>query len=348
MGAAEGGGRRGSAVKHRRIVVSRRGGPDVLRVVEEELPRPKADEVRVRVQAAGVSGLDPMVRAHRFPGFPRVPFTPGVDVVGVVDAVGEGVSTVEVGQTVAALLGQQGGYAEHVCVPADRAVPVPNGVDPAQAVCVVANYLTASAMLQRAAQVASGDRVLIQGAAGGVGTALLELGRMDGLAMYGTASRHNHDLVSALGATPIDYRTEDVVERIRELTGDGVDAVFDPIGGARQMWRSYRTLRRGGRLVWFGVAAASRNGVGVIPLSLLTRLALSLIPDGRKAPMPPAADEPRSWYRETLIELLELVAVGKIEPIVAERIPLAEAARAHELLGRGGHAGKVVLITDAG
>ncbi|HZD18256.1 MAG TPA: zinc-binding dehydrogenase [Actinomycetota bacterium] len=332
-----------------RIVVRRHGGPDVLQMVEEDVPEPRPHEVRVKTMAAGVSAMDLMVRSHRFLGFPRVPFTPGVDVVGVVDALGSGVSTVEPGQTVAALLGTEGGYAEHVCLPVDRAVPVPSGVDPARAVCVVANYLTASAMLHRAAEVRSGNRVLVQGAAGGVGTALLELGTLAGLEMYGTASTHNHELVAALGATPIDYRTEDVVERVRELTGgDGVDATFDPIGGARQLWRSYRTLRKGGRLVWFGVAAASRLGVKVIPLSLLARLVFSLIPDGKKAPMPPDAADPNAWYRRTLAELLELLEGGKIEPVVADRLPLADAARAHALLERGGHAGKVVLIVPNG
>jgi len=165
-----------------------------------------------------------------------VPFTLGEDVVGVVDKLGEGVSTVEPGQTVAGAtfrLGVGGGYAEFVCLPASELVPVPSDVDPAEAVCVVVNYLTAHMAMHRTAGVQSGERILVHGAAGGVGTALLELGKLAGLEMYGTASKYNHELVSALGATPIDYRTEDFVERIRSLTGDGVDAVFDPIGGGR-------------------------------------------------------------------------------------------------------------------
>jgi NADPH2:quinone reductase len=336
------------AGRHRRVVVHRRGGPDVLQVVEEDLPEPEAGEVRVRTLAAGISALDLMVRSRWFPGFPRVPFTPGVDVVGVVDESGDGVSTLQPGQRVAALLGFDGGYAESVCLPAAEAVPVPPGADPVEAVCVVANYLTAYSMLHRAANVENGERILVQGAAGGVGTALLQLGKPAGLEMYGTASPHNHELVSSLGATPIDYRTEDFVERIRSLTGDGVDAVFDPIGGARQLWRSHRALRKGGRLVWFGVAASKEKGVRVIPASLLTRLLLALIPDGKKAPMPPDASKPNAWYRETLTELLEMLAAGRIRPVVAERFPLVEAARAHELMERGGYAGKVVLVADAG
>jgi len=333
--------------RHHRVVAARHGGPEVLQVVDEKPPEPKANEVRVKTLAAGVSALDLMVRRSGFPGFPRVPFTPGVDVVGVVDATGEGVSSVETGQAVAALLGFDGGYAESICVPASEAVPVPSGLDPSEAVCVVANYLTAYTVMHRVAAVKSGDRVLVQGAAGGVGTALLELGGLAGLEMYGTASAHNHELVTSLGATPIDYRSEDFVERLRSLTGDGVDVVFDPIGGGRQLRRSYRALRKGGCLVWFGVAATSKSGLRVIPASLLTRFMLAMIPDGKRAPMTSDVSKPNEWYRETLTTLFGYLAGGKIKPVVSARIPLIEAARAHELLESGKYAGKVVLIANA-
>lgn len=332
------------AATHRRLVVHRRGGPEVLEVIEEPRPEPAAGQVRVSTLAAGVSGMDLMVRAHRFPGFPTVPFTPGVDVVGVVDVIGDGVTTLEPGQTVAALLGTAGGYAETLCVQAEDAVPVPDGVDPARAVCLVANHLTAHSMMHRTAKVRGGERVLVHGAAGGVGTALLQLGQLAGLEMYGTASAVNHDLVRALGATPIDYRTEDVVRRVRDLTGDGVDVVFDPIGGARQLWRSYRALRRGGRLVWFGVAGTARAGIGVIPASLVTRLLLSLLPGSRSAPMPPDSKQPNDWYRQTLAMLLDDLASGKIDPVIAGRFPLVEAAAAHRFLEDHHHTGRVVLV----
>jgi len=343
---------RGSpGMKHHRVVVTRHGGPDVLQMVEEDRPEPRAGEVRVKVLAAGVSAYDLMFRRSRLlPGTPRVPFTLGEDVVGVVDTLGEDVATVEPGQMVAGAtfcLGVGGGYAEFICLPAGELVPVPSGVDPAEAVCVVVNYLTAHMAMHRAANVRSGERILVHGAAGGVGTALLELGRLAGLEMYGTASRYNHELVSALGATPIDYRTEDFVERIHSLTGDGVDAVFDPIGGARQLWRSYRALRKGGRLVWFGVAATKKEGLRVIPLTLLMVSLLTLLPDGKQVPSLPDLGKDNAWYRATLTELLDALAAGKIKPVVAERIPLAEAARAHELLERGRYAGKVVLVASA-
>ncbi len=338
-------------MKHHRVVVSRHGGPDVLQVVEEDLPEPQASEVRVKVLAAGVSAYDLMFRrSGLLPGTPRVPFTLGTDVVGVVDKLGEEVASVEPGQTVAGAtfcLGGHGGYAEFICLPASELVPVPSGVDPAEAVCVVVNYLTAHMALHRTANIRSGERILVHGAAGGVGTALLELGKLAGLEMYGTASKYNHELVSALGATPIDYRAEDFSARIRSITGDGVDAVFDPIGGARQLWRSYRVLRKGGRLVWLGVAATKKEGLRVIPLTLLMEFLLRLIPDGKQAPFFPELGKDNAWYRETLTELLDSLAAGRIKPVVAERIPLAEATRAHELLERGGYAGKVVLVASA-
>ena len=338
-------------MKHRRVIVTRHGGPEVLRAIEEDLPEPKAGEVRVKVLAAGVSAYDLMFRqSGKLPGTPRVPFTPGEDVVGLVDKLGAGVSTLELGQTVAGAtfsLGIGGGYAEYICMPADEWVPVPTGLDPAEVVCLVINYLTAHVMLHRAARVQSGERVLIQGAAGGVGTALLQLGKLAGLEMHGTASKQNHDLVSELGATPIDYRTEDFVRRIRKLTGDGVDVVFDPIGGARQVWRSYRALGRGGRLVWFGVASAKKNGLRVIPFTLLAIGLLKLIPDGKRIPTAPDLSKDNAGYREVLTELIQLLEAGKIKPLVASRIPLIEASGAHKLLERGGYAGKVVLVTDA-
>jgi NADPH:quinone reductase-like Zn-dependent oxidoreductase len=336
---------------YRRVVVPRRGGVEMLQVVEEEIPRPPAGEVRVKVLAAGVSAFDLMVRSHSFPGFPRPPFTPGCDIVGIVDELGDGVDSLQPGQMVAGIPTQLGGYAEYTCQPAGNLVPVPSGIDPAEAVCLIANYLTAHLAMHETAQVESGDRILVQGAAGGVGSALLQLGALVGLEMYGTASESNLELVSSLGAVPIDYRNEDFVERIRSLTGDGVDVVFDPVSGARQLRRSYRALRRGGQLIMLGVASISREGLRVIPLSVLTVLLLKLLPDGRRSRLLPNAgkyaETANDWYRTTLGGLLDLLGEGKIAPVVADRIPLIEAARAHETLERGGVGGKLVLIAGS-
>lgn len=334
-----------------RVIVTRHGGPEVLQMFEEDLPEPRAGEVRLQVQAAGVSAYDLMFRrSGLLPGTPRPPFTLGEDVVGVVDKLGPGLENFEVGQTVAAAtwaLGVGGGYAEFVCLPATELVPVPPGVDAAEAVCMVVNYLTAYMAMHRTAAVRQGERVLVHGAAGGVGSALLELGKLAGLETYGTASSYNHELVCAQRATPIDYRNEDFVKVIRNLDASGVDVVFDTIGGARHLWRSYRVLRAGGRLVWFGVASTKQNGLRVIPFTMLMVALLKLIPNGKPVPLAPDLGEDKVWYRDTLAKLLDMLAAGQLRPLVAERIPLAEAPCAHELLERGGYAGKVVLITGA-
>jgi NADPH:quinone reductase-like Zn-dependent oxidoreductase len=340
-----------TAAKNHRVVVTEHGGPDVLQMIEEELPEPKTGEVRIKVLAAGVSAYDLMFRSTgAVPGTPKVPFTLGTDAVGVVDKLGDGVTSVEPGQKVAGAtfcFNGLGGYTEYICLPASEVVPMPDGVDPAQAVCLVANYLTAYMAMHEVARVQAGERILVQGAAGGVGTALLELGRLAGLEMLGTASAPKHGIVSALGATPIDYRTEDVVARIHALTGDGVDVVFDPIGGARQLWRSNQTLSKGGRLVWFGVASAKKDGVRVIPITLLTVSLLKILPDGKKLLMTPDLGKDNEWFQATLAKLLDLLAAGEINPIVSDRVPLVESARAHELLESGRYAGRIVLVTDA-
>src|SRR5512132_1642476 len=193
------------SIRHTRILVTHYGGPEELRVGEEECPEPKNGEVRVRVQAAGVSLRDIMAREGVHPETPRLPFTPGWDLVGVVDRVGNGVSGIEPGQIVAALP-ISGAYAEFVCLPQREVVPVPAGLDAGEAVCLILNYITAYQMLHRSARVKPGNRVLIHGAAGGVGSALLQLGRLAGLEMYGTCSSRGAPVVSELGGTPIDYR----------------------------------------------------------------------------------------------------------------------------------------------
>lgn len=340
-------------VRNHRVVVSKHGGPEVLQVIEDALPVPQRGEARVRVLAAGVSGFDLIYRRWpHLPGSPAVPFTLGEDIVGTVDSLGEGATGLEVGQLVAGATwagGVGGGYTEYACVPASDLVPVPTGVDPAEAVCVVVNYLTAHLHLHEYGQVRPGEGLLVHGAAGGVGSALLELGGLVGLEMFGTAAREDHDLVTALGATAIDYQHDDFVQRVKQLTGDGVDVVIDPVGGAKHLWDSYRCLRRGGRLVWLGSAATETQGLRTGPLSMAMVQLLKALPDRRGVPACPTTDRYAKkhphWYRSTLRELLESVARGDLAPVVAERVPLAEASRAHELLEGRHHHGKIVLVT---
>ncbi len=245
--------------KYTRIIVTRYGGPEVITVAEQECPAPMPGQVRVKVLAAGVSLPDVLAREGVHPETPRVPYTPGWDLVGIVDQVGKGVSGFELGQTVAAMP-ISGCYAQYVCLPQRKFIPVPAGLDPAEAVAAVLNYITAYQMLDRSAKVKPGQRVLIHGASGGVGTAFLQLGRLAGVEMYGTCSTQAAEVVKELGATPIDYRNSDFVQEIRHLTGDGVDAVFDGIGGDN-LWRSREALREGGRVVVYGFQA---SGLGVV------------------------------------------------------------------------------------
>lgn len=337
--------------QNRRVVVTERGEPGVLKIHQEDLPEPGSGEIRVRTLAAGVSSYDVMLRGHWFPG-QKPPYTPGEDVVGVVDKVGGGVSSVEVGQRVALwTFGDAGGYAEYVCTPADRAVAVPDALNSVDAVALVVNYLTASVAMHQTARVQDGERILAHGAAGGVGSALVQLGVRAGLDVYGTASDYNHELVRSLGATPIDYRREDFVARIRDLTGDGVDVVFDVIGGGRQLWRSSKALRKGGRLIMLGMASAVEGGMKRIPGTMAVVGLVKLLPNGKTAPLGPGMEkypaENMDWYRKTLAEFFDLAVTGKLRPVIAETFPLLEAARAHEFMERGGYAGKVVLTTDS-
>jgi NADPH:quinone reductase len=344
-------------MKHTRIIVSHYGGPEELRAVEEECPEPKKGEVRVRVLAAGVALPDVMMREGIHPETPSLPFTPGWDLVGVVDRLGDGVSGIEPGQIVAALP-IHGAYAEFVSLPQRELVPVPPGLDPAEAVSLVLNYITAYQMLHRSAKVRSGQRVLIHGAAGGVGSALLQLGGLAGLGMYGTCSSRGASAVSGLGGIPIDYEHQDFVNEMHRLTRDGVDAVFDGIGGTH-MWRSRKALRPGGRVVVYGLTSSLRGGrlasggsgrrnrYGEMRIFALYIAGGWLLPGRKRVILYSIQWLKRlrpALFRQDLTALFGLLEQKKIKPLIAQRFPLVEAKQAHELLGKGGVTGKIVLV----
>jgi NADPH:quinone reductase len=346
-------------MKHRRVIVTHYGGPDALRVFEEECPEPREGEVRIRVQAAGVSMPDVMAREGIHPETPSVPFTPGWDLVGHVDRLGSRVSGLEPGQIVAALP-IHGAYAEFVCLPRREVVPVPAGLDAAEAVSLILNYVTAYQMLHRSARVTPGQRVLFHGASGGVGTALLQLGRLAQLEMYGTCSPRGAQAVADLGGVPLDYRNQDYVKELRRLTGDGVDAVFDPIGGAH-LWHSRQALRRGGRVVGYGNTTSlrgeglgsgrtgRRNRLHGIPIYAVY-IAGGLLLPGRKRVIPYSIQTLKrlkpDMFRQDLRFLFDLLRQQRIKPMIAQRFPLAEARHAQELLGKGGVTGKIVLVNN--
>src|SRR6059036_1150196 len=242
----------------KRVVVDHYGGPEVLRMVEEDDPRPGSGEVRVRVLAAGVSFTDALLREGTYLNGPKPPFTPGYELVGVVDELGQGCSRLQAGNRVAALT-VWGADAERVCVPEKYAVEVPEDLDPAEVVSLVLPYMTAYQLLHRVAKVKDQETLLVRGAAGRVGTAVLELGALAGLRLYGTASARDRAAVERLGAVAIDYRNEDFVARVCGLPGKGVDVVLDGLGGAMSV-RSFRALLPGGRLVVFGAYATLVNG----------------------------------------------------------------------------------------
>jgi NADPH:quinone reductase len=342
-----------------RIIVTRYGGPDALRVVDEECPEPKDGEARVRVLAAGVSLPDVMAREGVHPETPPLPFTPGWDLVGVVDRLGVGVSGIEPGQVVAALP-ISGAYAEFVCLPQRELIPVPPGLDPAEAVSLGLNYVTAHQMMHRSVKVRSGQRALIHGAAGGVGTALLQLGRLAGLEMYGTCSSAGASTVSDLGGIPIDYRHQDFVEEVRRLTREGVDVVFDHIGGTH-LWQSRNALRPGGTVVGYGLISSIRaEGMGSGRSGRRRRfrgaarfglyIAGGWLLPGRKRVVPYSIQTFKrlkpDLFQQDWIAMLELLHQKKVKPLIAQRFPLAEARHAQELLAKGGVIGKIVLVSN--
>ncbi len=354
----------------RRVVVDHYGGPEVLKVIEDSVPRPGPGEVRVRVLAAGVSFTDAQLRAGTYLGVPNPPFTPGYELVGVVEEVGPGCSRLRVGDRIGSLT-VWGADAERVCILEENAVEVPDDLDPAEILNLVFTYMTAYQVMHRTAKVKRGESVLVHGAAGRVGTAALELGAAAGLRMYGTCSADDREAVERLGAEAIDYRNEDFLARVRGLPGKGVDVVLDGLGGSTSR-RSFRGLRPGGRLVVFGHydmpadgrkawwpwvkwytsttavflggLVSPRRHVSAYKIQKL-REGRQLIPHGARRPLP-VGGGPRDpeRFREDFGALLELLREGKIHPVVAERLPLADARRAHELLESAASKGKLVLV----
>ena len=315
----------------KRIVVTHYGGPETLQVIEEQCTEPKRSEVRVRVLAAGVALPDVLAREGIHPETPKVPFTPGWDLVGVAERLGNRVSEIETGQIVAALP-ISGAYTEFICLPQRELIPVPIGLDPAEAVSLILNYITAYQMLYRSAKVKPGWSVLVHGAAGGVGTALLQLGRLAGLRMYGTCSARSAQVVSDLGGTPIDYQNQDFVKEIRNLTSDGVDAVFDGIGGDN-LWRSRDAVRPGGVIVVYGFTSKLRGGrvASGRPGRHRFREAANLgwyivrnwfLP-GKKRMVPYSIQTLKrlkpDQFRQDLVALFDLLKTRKLKPVIAGR-----------------------------
>ena len=328
------------------IVMTSKGGPEVLRIRQRTLPPPRAGEAVLRVAAAGVSFAERQMLRGRYFAQPRFPFVPGYDIVGTVAEVGPGVRDVAVGQRVAAMT-HTGGWADRAVLPVGQLVPVPDDLDPAGAVAVVTNGVTAWQLVHRVARVRSGQTVVVYGAAGGVGTLLVQLARQAGARVIGTASAAKHDDVRALGAIPLDYRAEDVPARVRRIAPGGVAAVFDHLAGPGLV-DSWRMLGPGGTLACYGVASAlNARGHRLLPFGpVLARLLLwNALPNGRHATFYYVMRWPK-LFRPDLARVLGLLADGRIDARVARRFPLEQAADALRLLESGAVGGKIVLVPE--
>jgi NADPH:quinone reductase-like Zn-dependent oxidoreductase len=333
------------------VVLPGKVEPEGLQIRRRPVPSPAPGQVVVRMEATGVSFAEQQMRRGRYYDQPPFPFVPGYDLVGTVSAIGDGVDAGLVGTRVAALL-KVGGWASHVVVDAADVVPVPEGISAAEAETVVINGITAWQMLHRKARVRAGQTVLVHGANGGVGSVLVQLAQAAGAKVIGTASARHHAALREQGVTPIDYRTENIPDRVRQLAPAGVDAVFDHVGG-RSIVDSWRLLAPGGTLVSYG-SASTRDDEGSKQwpvLKLLGRVWLwNTLPNRRHAYFfnvwagrALTAGRFRARLRTDLTEVFNALRRGEITAQIAAELPLAQAAEAMRLAESGTVAGKVVL-----
>jgi NADPH:quinone reductase len=329
------------AATYRAVMLTKKGGPEVLQVVELPVQEPGPGQLRVRVRAAGVGSTDLTMLAGNYGYAPKIPFVPGYEVAGVVEAIGTGVTGFDLGQRVAALT-VHGGFSELLVREAEHFLPVPDGVSDREAAAVILNYITAWQMIHRVAKVRSGQSALVTGAAGGVGTAALQLLRLAGVKTYGAASVAKHGTLRALGATPIDYRAGSIDCLTRALAPTGVDYVFDAVGGAN-IGPCIGALRRGGTIVGFGFMGVSGT---FATLAMFANLFVVARLRGRRGTFYGITllyrRDPKP-LREDLPKVFALLAEKKIDPLVYRTFPLLEARQALEVLAKGSVEGKIVL-----
>lgn len=340
----------------RRMVIRKYGGPEVLQLEEVPDPAPGPGELRIRVRASGVNFADVMARVGLYPDAPPPPCVVGYEVSGVVDAVGAGVDEFREGDSVLALT-RFGGYADTVVVPQEQVVPLPEGKDFVEAAALPVNGLTAYLMLERLGSVRPGDRVLIHGAAGGVGVVAVQLAKALGAETFGTASASKHDRLRELGLDhAIDYRNEDFEKVVRDLTGGkGVDVILDPIAGSTSR-KNYRLLAPMGRLFLFGISATtqskSRNLFTTLKALLSTPFfhPFQLMNQNRGVI---GVNLGRLWgekerVRAMFLDVVRRWSEGQLRLFVDTTFPLEHAGTAHDRLQDRLNFGKVVLTTRSG
>ncbi len=340
----------------RQVWIPKTGGPEVLEVREAPTPAPATGEVLIAVEAAGVNFADVLARQGIYPDAPPLPAVVGYEVAGTVEAVGPGVEAFQVGDAVLALT-RFGGYSSHVAVPAVAVFRRPAGMSAEVGAAIPVNYLTAFQMMVVMGSVRPAEdagrrvRVLVHGASGGVGTACADLGKLYGAELFGTASPGKHAYVRERGYDhAIDYRNDDFVDVVRQLTdGEGVDLVLDAVGG-RHWGRSLDALAPTGRLVVYGVSSAAGEGkLGLVkavlgsPWVRSTPLALMGANNGVMG-----VNVGHLWHVQDRVagwanRLLELWKQGVVQPHVDRTFPFEDAAGAHRHLEGRSNVGKTLL-----
>ena len=333
-----------TALRQTVLMLEKFGGTEGLVVSEAGIPEPAAGEVLVRILAASVQFTDVMLRKGRYPDLKaKPPLVLGYDLVGEIVRLGAGVESLRVGQRVADLT-TTGSYAQFRILKADRVTPVDPSLDPAEATTLVLSWTTAYQLLHRHANVTAGQRLLVIGAAGAVGQALVALGQLAGCQVWGTARARHADLVRELGATYVDSDASDYVT----LVAGGFDAVFDGIG-EQGFSRAWRAVGPRGHLSAYGISSAIQGNIAFVRVGLwFAKLwAWNHFAGNRSAGFYSITTMRRKhpeWFREDLAELLKLAQRGAIRPRVAERIGFDRVADAHQRLERGGCEGKIVLL----
>ena len=331
-----------------RVMIERFGGVEEVKVVTvEEMPEPGFGEVLVRVLRSGVAFTDVMIRKGMYPELKgKPPLTLGYDMVGVVEKLGAGVETLTEGDLVADMT-VVGGHAQYLCRKEESLVPVPEGVDPTEAAALVLPYVTAYQMFNWLATVEKDGEILIHGAAGAVGRALLEMGRIFTARMFATDHRRNFDLIKEYGAVPIDYEDQDFVEVIASQTENGVAAVFDAVG-LDNFKRSFKCLKPGGTLVAYGFYENVMGaGHKLDPLQgFLTVKLWHLLPNKRKSyfySIGGFRKKSPDLFKQDLTILFHLLKAGKLKPLIDSVIPMSEVATAHRRIEAGEAQGKIVV-----
>jgi NADPH2:quinone reductase len=327
-----------------RVRLTAFGGPDKLELeTVNDLPEPQAAEVRIRVLVTSAAFTDVMIRKGMYPDIKeKPPFTPGYDMVGVIEATGPGTTRFRPGDRVADLT-TIGAYSEYICLPETQLTPVPEGVSDVDALGMILSAVTPWQMLTRVTKMQAGQSLLIHGAGGAVGTAMLQLARNAGVAAFGTDIAAKHDLIRSLGATPVAADAPETA--LLEVTGGGVNVVFDPLGG-ESLSRSLHALKPGGMLVAFGFQNEVLGRGGSIPLDFVKLKLWDWLPNGHATAFYSIGAMRRKhpdWFTVDLATLFGLLAEGRIRPVVAEVLPLTEVRTAHERVEAGDVAGKLVL-----